>query len=72
MSRGATKCAMGLPHNTKRSTGETPFSMAYGTEAVIPVKVGLSSMRVSNFSSKNDDVNELSSWTSWKSAKRWL
>ena len=28
--------------------GETPFSMTFGTETVIPVKVGLSSMRVSN------------------------
>ncbi|XP_075658971.1 uncharacterized protein LOC142628820 [Castanea sativa] len=34
---------------SRRSMGETPFSMTYGTEAVIPIKVGLSSMRVTNF-----------------------
>ncbi|KAL5560512.1 hypothetical protein UlMin_036723 [Ulmus minor] len=30
---------------TKTSTGETPFSLAYGTEAVIPVECGIPSAR---------------------------
>ena len=34
----------------RRSTGETPFSMTYGVEAVIPIEIGLSSMRVTDFS----------------------
>ena len=34
----------------RRSTGETPFSMTYGVEAVIPIEIGLSSMRVIDFS----------------------
>ena len=29
----------------RRSTGETPFSLTYGTESVIPLEVGLPSMR---------------------------
>ena len=29
----------------KTSTGETPFSLAYGTEAVIPVECSISSVR---------------------------
>ena len=34
----------------RRSTGETPFSMTYGVEAIIPIEIGLSSMRVTDFS----------------------
>lgn len=32
-----------------RSTGETPFSMTYGTEAVIPVEISLLSPKVACF-----------------------
>ena len=35
--------------NPRRSTGENPFSLTYGAEAVIPVKVNLCSARVSEF-----------------------
>ncbi|GKV11500.1 hypothetical protein SLEP1_g22757 [Rubroshorea leprosula] len=35
------------------ATGETPFSLAYGAEAVIPVEVGLPSVR----SDRHDDLN---------------
>lgn len=38
-----------------RSTRETHFSMAYKTKVVIPMEIGLSSMRVSDFSPDNDD-----------------
>lgn len=34
----------------KRSIGETPFSMTCKTEAVIPVEIGLASMRIIRFS----------------------
>ena len=33
----------------RRSTGETPFSMTYGTEAIILVEVSLSSSKVTGF-----------------------
>ena len=36
-------------------TGETPFQLAYGTDAVIPAKVGLTSYQVENYS---EDKNE--------------
>ena len=36
-------------------TGETPFQLAYGTDAVIPVEIGLTSYRVDNYS---EDTNE--------------
>ena len=40
---------MGLPHDPRRSTGETPFSLTYGAEAVIPTEVSLCSARVAGF-----------------------
>ena len=36
-------------------TGETPFRLAYGTNAVIPVEMGLTSYRVDSY---NEDMNE--------------
>ena len=36
-------------------TGETPFRLAYGTEAVIPAEVGLTSYRVESY---DEDVNK--------------
>ena len=41
-------------------TGETPFQLTYGSEAVIPAKVGLTSYRVDNHDeSKNDETIRL-------------
>ena len=40
----------------KRSTGETPFSLTYGAEVVIPAEVNLCSARVNGF---NPAQNEL-------------
>ena len=38
-------------------TGETPFRLAYGVDAVIPAKVELTSYRVENYSEdKNEEV----------------
>ena len=40
--------------------GETPFWLTYGNEAVILVKVGLTSYRVHNYDkSKNDEAMRL-------------
>lgn len=36
-------------------TGETPFRLAYGTDAVIPVEIGLTSYRVENYSENDND-----------------
>ena len=30
---------------TRQSNGETPYSLAYGTEAVIPLEVGIPTLR---------------------------
>ena len=36
-------------------TGETPFRLTYGTEAVIPVEVGVASTRRTTFSKEEND-----------------
>ncbi|XP_075633798.1 uncharacterized protein LOC142606314 [Castanea sativa] len=44
----------------RTSTGETPFRLAYGSEAVILVEVGLTSYRLANHDKeKNDDALRL-------------
>ena len=45
---------------TRTPTGETPFRLTYGSEAVIPTDVGLSSFRVDNHDErKNDEAMRL-------------
>ncbi|XP_075104084.1 uncharacterized protein LOC142178453 [Nicotiana tabacum] len=39
--------------------GETPYSLVYGTDAVIPVEVGEPSLRYSNESGPNNDERRL-------------
>ena len=46
------------PH---RSIGETPFSMTYGTEAVIPLETGFPMLKTSLFApDRNDNLLEKS------------
>ena len=55
-----------LPHvlwtyrtTPRRSTKETPFSMTYGAEAVIPLETGFPMLKTSSFSpSSNDNLLE--------------
>ena len=57
-----------LPHvlwtyrtTPRRSTGEMPFSMTYGAEAVIPLETGFPTLRISFFTpSSNDGLLEKS------------
>ena len=39
----------------KKATGETPFRLAYGMEAVIPVEVGIPSYRAANYDPSTND-----------------
>ena len=44
-------------HTTlKEATGETPFSLVFRTEAVIPTEVGLPSYRVENYAEQENNV----------------
>ena len=57
-----------LPHvlwtyrtTPRRSTGETPFSMSYGAEAVIPLETSFLTLRTQSFNpSDNDELLERS------------
>ena len=40
----------------RRSTGETPFSLAYGSEVVIPLKIGLPTLRTSKWELTRNDL----------------
>ena len=45
---------------TRTLTGETPFQLTYGSEAVISVEVGLTSYKVHNHDkNKNDEAMRL-------------
>ena len=45
---------------TRTPTGETPFRLAYGSDAVIPAEVGLTSYRVENYAEgKNEEAIRL-------------
>uniref|UniRef100_A0A2N9HBH6 RNA-directed DNA polymerase n=1 Tax=Fagus sylvatica TaxID=28930 RepID=A0A2N9HBH6_FAGSY len=37
-------------------TGETPFRLTYGTEAVIPVEIGLTTWRTNNYDEESNDA----------------
>ncbi|GFY88793.1 hypothetical protein Acr_06g0007330 [Actinidia rufa] len=37
-------------------TGETPYSMVFGTESVIPVEIGMPNFRTSNFNKESNEV----------------
>ena len=39
----------------RRSTGETPFSMSYGAEAAIPIKIGFPTLRTQTFNPNDND-----------------
>ena len=42
---------------TRTLTGETPFSLTYGAEVMIPVEVGMSSYRKAYFDPRHNDEN---------------
>ena len=42
---------------TRTPTGETPFRLTYGIEAVIPVEVGVTSTRREVFHEESNDVH---------------
>ncbi|XP_074358192.1 uncharacterized protein LOC141697608 [Apium graveolens] len=52
MGRRVSMGLMGLPNNAQVFHGETPFRLAYRTDALIPVKVGLESYRTEVYNVK--------------------
>ncbi|XP_073298456.1 uncharacterized protein [Primulina huaijiensis] len=44
---------------TNTTTKETPYSMVYGTEAVLPTKIGQESSRITRYGSYNDNLRAM-------------
>ena len=38
------------------TTGETPFSLAYGVDVVIPVELGIPTFRIESFNEEDNDI----------------
>ncbi|GKG44259.1 hypothetical protein Tco_0485697, partial [Tanacetum coccineum] len=48
------------PTTIKVSTGDTPFSLVYGTEAVIPAEIGMPTIRTAEVNiATNDDERRI-------------
>ncbi|GJT69460.1 hypothetical protein Tco_1028746 [Tanacetum coccineum] len=44
----------------KSSNGDTPFSLTYGTEAVIPAEIGMTTFRIAELDmAKNDEALQI-------------
>ena len=60
MAEQTTKRPVGILDHIKNTHWRTPFRLAYGNEAVIPAKVGLTSYRVENYDKdKNEEAMRL-------------
>ena len=53
----------------RRSTGETPFSMTYRAEAVIPLETGFPTLRTSSFNPRDNDEQLTKSYSKWAEEK---
>ncbi|RVW25566.1 hypothetical protein CK203_111027 [Vitis vinifera] len=52
---GATRRPVGLSNHTRTPTGNTPFALTYGMDAVIPTEIGLPTIRTD--AAKQKDAN---------------
>lgn len=52
-----------------RSTGNTPFALAYGMDAVIPTEIGMPTARTA-FQGQRDEEGELSKHLYWADETR--
>ena len=55
MAQRVTWGVMGLQTTARIPTGKTPFKLAFGTEAIIPAEVGVSSLRQAHYNNTNND-----------------
>jgi hypothetical protein len=46
---------MGIPNYEKKATEETSYALTFGTEAIIPAKIGSRSYRVEAFQPDTND-----------------
>ena len=55
MSRRAPYGLVDIPTTARNATGETPFALAFGVEAVVPVKTKLPTSRIEEFEEAAND-----------------
>ncbi|GJX14300.1 reverse transcriptase domain-containing protein [Tanacetum coccineum] len=54
----------------KSSNGETPFSLVYGSEAVILIEIRVEAKRVQDFDPKENEKGDEKTWTSLKKGEK--
>lgn len=64
MGGGIARRLVGLRTTPGRPTGSTPFALAYGMDAVIPTKIGMSTARTAVQDKRNEDM-ELAKHLDW-------
>ena len=55
MGEGTTTCPLDVSNNASTATRKTHFSMTYEAKAVIPLEIGFSTLRISTFTSDDND-----------------
>ena len=56
MSNRSIEHTLDLPHDEQNPYGRDAVLVVYGTESVIPVKIGMPSFRTSNFDKENNET----------------
>ncbi|GKB52358.1 ribonuclease H-like domain-containing protein [Tanacetum coccineum] len=49
------KDVKGIQNNSKSSNGETPFSLVYGSEAVVPIEISIETRRIQDFDPRQNE-----------------
>ncbi|KAL0445178.1 UNVERIFIED_CONTAM: hypothetical protein Slati_2240500 [Sesamum latifolium] len=55
-SEGRALASKALRTTPRRSTGESPFSLVYGTEVIVPVEIGEETLRVQQYEPTNNGL----------------
>lgn len=49
---------IGLSNNEKTPTGQTPYSLAYRLEAVVPVEMTIPSVKIAKYNTSENEANQ--------------
>ena len=56
MGGGAAQHIMDFQNDAPSSTGETPFSLTYGVKVMIPLEVGLPTLRSEEYDQEDNEL----------------
>ena len=57
MDRGIIEYIVGNPNNSAFRTRDTPFNLAFGSDVIIPVEIGINSLRIAHYDSEQNEAN---------------